>query len=93
MKMYDRVKLIKERAEYLKAGVKINEEGILMGENRNGYVLVVFEGDVYLDVDGVYKTTEIDVGIKIEDLEFEIVNNNEIKELIVINKNNKESYE
>lgn len=28
-----------------------------------------------------------------EDLEFEIVNNNEIKELIVINKNNKESYE
>lgn len=69
MKMYDRVKLIKERAEYLKAGAKINEEGIIMGENRNGYVLVVFEGDMYLDVDGVYKTTEIDVGIKIEDLE------------------------
>ena len=69
MKMYDRVKLIKERAEYLRAGVKINDEGIIMGENRNGYVLVVFEGDVYLDVDGVYKTTEIDVGIKIEDLE------------------------
>ena len=69
MKMYDRVKLIKERAEYLRAGAKINDEGIIMGENRNGYVLVVFEGDVYLDVDGVYKTTEIDVGIKIEDLE------------------------
>ncbi len=69
MKMYDRVKLIKERAEYLKAGAKINEEGIIMGENRNGYVLVVFEGDMYLDADGVYKTTEIDVGIKIEDLE------------------------
>ena len=69
MKMYDRVKLIKERAEYLKAGAKINDEGIVMGENRNGYVLVVFEGDIYLDSDGVYKTTEIDVGIKIEDLE------------------------
>ena len=69
MKMYDRVKLIKERAEYLKAGVKINEEGIIMGENRNGYVLVVFEGDMYLDADGVYETTEIDVGIKMEDLE------------------------
>ena len=69
MKMYDRVKLIKEKAEYLRAGAKINDEGIIMGENRNGYVLVVFEGDVYLDVDGVYKTTEIDVGIKIEDLE------------------------
>ena len=69
MKIYDRVKLIKEKAEYLRAGAKINDEGIIMGENRNGYVLVVFEGDVYLDVDGVYKTTEIDVGIKIEDLE------------------------
>ena len=42
MKMYDRVRLIKERAEYLKAGAKINDEGIVMGENRNGYVLVVF---------------------------------------------------
>ena len=69
MKIYDRVKLIKERAEYLKAGVKINDEGIIMGENRNGYVLVVFEGDIYLDTDGVYKTTEINVGIKVEDLE------------------------
>ena len=44
MKMYDRVKLIKERAEYLKAGAKVNDEGIIIGENRNGYVLVVFEG-------------------------------------------------
>ena len=69
MKMYDKVKLIKERAEYLKAGAKVNDEGIIIGENRNGYVLVVFEGDIYLDTDGVYKTTEIDVGIKIEDLE------------------------
>ena len=72
MKMYDRVKLIKERAEYLKghnAVEFVEEEGIIMGENRNGYVLVVFEGDMYLDADGVYKTTEIDVGIKIEDLE------------------------
>ena len=69
MKMYDKVKLIKERSEYLKAGAKINDEGIIIGENRNGYVLVVFEGDIYLDSDGVYKTTEINVGIKIEDLE------------------------
>ena len=69
MKMYDKVKLIKERSEYLKAGAKVNDEGIIMGENRNGYVLVVFEGDIYLDTDGVYKTTEINVGIKVEDLE------------------------
>ena len=69
MKMYDKVKLIKERSEYLKAGVKVNDEGIIIGENRNGYVLVAFEGDIYLDSDGVYKTTEIDLGIKIEDLE------------------------
>ena len=69
MKMYDKVKLIKERSEYLKAGVKVNDEGIIIGENRNGYVLVAFEGDIYLDSDGVYKTTEIYLGIIIEELE------------------------
>ncbi|MGN1099211.1 MAG: hypothetical protein ACI4S9_02615 [Christensenellales bacterium] len=69
MKMHDRVKLIRERAEYTKAGIRLNDEGIIMGENRNGYVLVVFEGEAYLDADGVYKTTETDLGIKTEDLE------------------------
>ena len=69
MKIYDRVKLINERAEYLKAGVKINDTGIIMGENRNGYLLVFFDGINFLDNDGIYKTTEIDLGVKPEDLE------------------------
>ena len=69
MKIYDRVKLINERSEYTKAGVKINDTGIIMGENRNGYLLVCFDGITFLDNDGVYKTTEIDLGVKPEDLE------------------------
>ena len=69
MKLYDRVKLINERAEYTKAGIKINDTGIIMGENRNGYLLVVFDGIIFLDSDGIYRTTEIDLGVKPEDLE------------------------
>ncbi|MBQ9513810.1 MAG: hypothetical protein IJR66_02355 [Clostridia bacterium] len=69
MKLYDKVKLIKERAEYKQADIKIFDVGIIIGENRNGYVLVCFDGEPYLDTDNVYKTTEKHVGIKIEDLE------------------------
>ena len=69
MKIYDRVKLINERYEYTKAGVKINDTGIIMGKNRNGYLLVYFDGISFLDNDGVYKTTEIDLSVKPEDLE------------------------
>ena len=68
MKMHDKVKLTKERAEYKKAGINIHDVGIIIGENRNGYVLVCFDGETYLDADNVYKTTEKHVGIKIEDL-------------------------
>ena len=69
MKMYDKVKLIKERAEYKQADIKVFDVGIIIGENRNGYVLVCFDGEPYLDTDNVYKTTEKHVGVRIEDLE------------------------
>ena len=69
MKLYDKVKLIKERAEYKQAGIKALDTGIIIGENRNGYVLVCFDGETYLDADNVYKTTEKHVGIRKEDLE------------------------
>lgn len=69
MKLYDKVKLIKERAEYSKANVSVNDVGVIIGENRNGYVLVCFDGELYLDDDGIYKTTEVDLGVKLEDLE------------------------
>ena len=69
MKMHDKVKLIKERAEYKQAGIKAFDTGIIIGENRNGYVLVCFDGEMFLDTDNVYKTTEKHVGIKTDDLE------------------------
>ena len=69
MKNYDKVKLINLKNEYEKLGLKLGDTGIVMGEEKNGYVLVYFDGNIYQDKDGVYKTTEIDAGILIEDLE------------------------
>ncbi|MBQ8451823.1 MAG: hypothetical protein IJ538_03505 [Clostridia bacterium] len=69
MKNYDKVKLINLKNEYEKLGLKLGDTGIVMGEEKNGYVLVYFYGNIYQDKDGVYKTTEIDAGILIEDLE------------------------
>ena len=46
MKDLDRVELIRDRAQYLKEGIKAGARGtIMMGEERNGYVLVFFDGD------------------------------------------------
>ena len=70
MKVLDRVELIKDRDEYRKAGVKVGDTGIIMGEERyGGYVLVYFDGEIYQDEDGVYCTTEKDVAVRVEDLE------------------------
>ena len=70
MKELDRVMLIKDRDEYRKAGVKAGDKGIIMGAERyGGYVLVYFDGEIYQDEDGVYCTTEKDVGVRMEDLE------------------------
>ena len=68
MKELDRVELIKERAEYRETGVEVGDKGTIMGEERNGYVLVYFDGEIYQDKDGVYCTTEKDVGVRVEDL-------------------------
>ena len=68
MKEYDRVELIKDRAEYKKAGVKSGDKGVILGGERSGYVLVYFDGEIVQDENGVYCTTEIDVGIRAEDL-------------------------
>ena len=40
-----------------------------MGENRNGYYLVYFDGSIALSADGVYQTTETDIAVKPEDIE------------------------
>ena len=68
MKEYDRVELIKERQEYLDSGVKKGDRGTILGEKRLGYWLVYFDGEIFQDTDSVWKTTEINVGVKEEDL-------------------------
>ena len=76
MKELDRVVLIKDRAEYQKAGVKAGDKGIVMGAERyGGFVLVYFDGKIYRDEDGVYCTSEKDVGVRIVDLK--IISDNE----------------
>ena len=69
MKMHDRVRLIREKEAYRKAGLKIGDEGTIMGEKRSGYYLVYFDGNIFLDRDGVYQTAEIDLAVLEEDLE------------------------
>lgn len=69
MKELDWVRLIKDRARYREQGMNLGDIGIVMGGERNGYVLVVMEGDIYQDENGVYCTTEKDVAVQVEDLE------------------------
>lgn len=68
MKELDRVELIKDRAEYRKQGMNLGDTGVIMGEERCGYVLVIIEGDIYQDQNGVYCTKDIDVAVRVEDL-------------------------
>lgn len=69
MKELDRVELIKDRAEYAKRGIKAGSKGtIMLGEERNGYVLVFFDGEYYRNEEGFLLMDEIDVGVRVEDL-------------------------
>ena len=69
MKEYDAVELIKDRAEYTKRGIHKGDIGTISIGERNGYVLVFFDGDEYTDKDGQRVVEEIDVGVRVEDLE------------------------
>ena len=70
MKELDYVRLIKDRAQYREQGMNLGDVGLLMmGEARNGYVLVVLPGEIYQDENGVYGTTEKEVAVRVEDLE------------------------
>ena len=68
MKLHDRVRLIRERAAYKNAGVKVGDTGTIMGEKRCGYFLVYFDGEIFCR-DGIWQTTEIDCAVLEEDLE------------------------
>ena len=69
MKELDKVRLIKDRARYREQGMNVGDVGTIMGGERNGYVLVIVEGEIYQDEDGVYCTTEKDIAVRAEDLE------------------------
>ncbi len=69
MKELDKVRLIKDRARYREQGMNVGDVGTIMGGERNGYVLVILEGEIYQDEDGVYCTTEKDIAVRAEDLE------------------------
>lgn len=69
MKEFDRVRLINGKSAYTKFGVKEGDKGVILGPKRLGYWLVYFDGEIYRDENGVYRTTEIDVGVLEEDLE------------------------
>lgn len=69
MKELDRVVLTKDRAEYAKRGVHKGDVGTLMMGERNGYVLVFFDGEPYTTSEGFTLLSEIDIGVRVEDLE------------------------
>ena len=69
MKELDTVRLIKDRARYREQGMNVGDIGTIMGGERNGYVLVIVEGEIFQDENGVYRTTEKDVAVRAEDLE------------------------
>lgn len=64
MKLLNRVELIADKKRYTDLGLKKGDKGIVLGEERaGGYWLVYFDGEIFQDVDGIWKTTEIDVGV------------------------------
>ena len=68
MKLLNRVELIVDKKKYSDLGLKKGDKGIVLGEERNGYWLVYFDGEIFQDENGIWSTTEIDAAVKEEDL-------------------------
>lgn len=68
MKLLDRVELISDKKKFTSMGLKKGDKGIVLGEERNGYWLVVFDGEIFQGEDGVWQTTEIDAAVLEEDV-------------------------
>ena len=68
MKLLNRVELIVDKKRYTDQGLKKGDQGIVLGEERNGYWLVIFDGEICQDEDGVWTTTEIDAAVLEEDV-------------------------
>ena len=68
MKEYDRVELISNKKKFADLGLKPGDQGTILGPKRNGYWLVIFDGENFQDEDGVWCTTEIDAAVTDEDV-------------------------
>ena len=68
MKLLNRVELIVDKKRYTDQGLKKGDRGIVLGEERNGYWLVYFDGEIFQGEDGVWQTTEIDAAVLEEDV-------------------------
>ena len=68
MKLLNRVELIVDKKKYTDLGLKKGDKGIVLGEERNGFWLVIFDGEIYQDENGVWTTTEIDAAVLEEDV-------------------------
>ena len=68
MKLLNRVELIVDKKIFTDQGLKKGDKGIVLGEERNGYWLVIFDGVIFQDKDGVWTTTEIDAAVTEEDV-------------------------
>ena len=68
MKEYDRVELISDSKEFTDLGLKKGDQGTILGPKRNGYWLVVFEGEIFQGEDGVWDCTDISTAARDEDL-------------------------
>lgn len=68
MKLLNRVELIVDKKKYSDLGLKKGDKGIVLGEERNGYWLVYFDGEIFQDENGIWSTTEIDAAVKEEDV-------------------------
>jgi len=68
MKEYDRVELISDSKKFTDLGLKKGDKGTILGPKRNGYWLVVFEGEIFQGEDGVWDCTDISAAAQDEDL-------------------------
>ena len=57
-----------DKKRYTDQGLKKGDKGIVLGEERNGYWLVYFDGEIFQGEDGVWQTTEIDAAVLEEDV-------------------------
>ena len=68
MKEYDRVELISDKKKFTDLGLKKGDQGTILGAKRNGYWLVVFDGEIFQGEDGIWDSTDISAAVQDEDV-------------------------